>query len=65
MTDLVSTRIRRLAAIDRAFQDEGLAPNPNTTYQDSSARRTLAQEYLENVIWSDPDQAARARRGVA
>ena len=40
MTDLVSTRTRgrfrdlatdsRLAAIDRVFQDEGLAPNPDT-----------------------------------
>jgi hypothetical protein len=74
MTDLVSTRTRgrfrdlatdsTLAAIDRAFQDEGLAPNPGTNYQDSSARRTLAQEYLENVNWSDPDQVARALRAM-
>jgi Abortive infection C-terminus len=74
MTDLVSTRTRgrfrdlatdsRLAAIDRAFQDEGLAPNPDTTYQDSSARCTLAQEYLENVNWSDPDQVTRALRAI-
>jgi hypothetical protein len=74
MTDLVSTRTRgrfrdlatdrTLAAIDRAFQDEGLAPNPSTTHQDSSARRILAQEYLENVNWADPDQAARALRAM-
>jgi hypothetical protein len=74
MTDLVSRRSRgkfrdlatesTLGEIDRAFQDEGLAPNFDSTYQDSSSRRSLAQQYLENVDWSRPDQVARALRAM-
>ncbi len=48
--------------IATAFQDEGLAPNPDTSYEDSSVRRVTTQEYLERVDWSDPGQVARALR---
>ena len=51
-----------LGEIDTAFQDEGFAPNPNCTYQDSSARRTRTQEYLESVDWTDINHLNRALR---
>jgi hypothetical protein len=74
MADLVSRRTRglfrdlatdsTLGDIDRAFQDEGLAPNTESTYQDSSVRRIRAQEYLEAINWSDHDQVRRALRAM-
>jgi hypothetical protein len=48
--------------IATAFQDEGFAPNPDTSYQDSSVRRVTTQEYLESVDWSDPRHVTRALR---
>lgn len=70
--ELVSTTTRGLfrdlmtdstvGAIGTAFQDEGFAPNPDCTYQDSSVRRTTAQEHMESVDWTDPTHVARALR---
>ncbi len=51
-----------LGAIGAAFQDEGFAPNPDSRYEDSSSRRTLAEEYLEAVDWTDVEQVRRALR---
>lgn len=48
--------------IAAAFQDEGFAPNPDCTYQDSSVRRETTQAYLEAVDWRDPRHVARALR---
>jgi len=45
-----------------AFQDEGFAPDPDCVYEDSSVRRTVTQEYLSAVDWSDPGHVARALR---
>jgi hypothetical protein len=45
-----------------AFQDEGFAPDPDCTYEDSSVRRQTTQAYFEAVDWSEPrhvDQALR------
>jgi hypothetical protein len=63
MADFVSSRTRgrfrdlstnsTLDDITRAFQDEGFAPNADSTCLDSSERRTLALHYLEAVNWSD------------
>ncbi|HEY5858499.1 MAG TPA: abortive infection family protein [Aldersonia sp.] len=74
MPDLVSTRTRgyfrdaatdsTVGAIEAAFQDEGIAPNPDCAYEDSSVRRRTAQSYLESVNWSDPDHVARALRAM-
>jgi hypothetical protein len=51
-----------LGLIADAFQDEGFAPNPDCTYEDSSSRRILTQSYLEAVDWSDLRHVARALR---
>lgn len=40
-------------AIVQAFQDEGFDPNPDSSYQDSSVRRSIAHEYLSNINWED------------
>lgn len=74
MTDLIGRTTRGIfrdlttdstvSAIDRAFQDEGFAPNPDSTYQDSSVRRETTQSYLEAVTWSDPTHVARFLRVV-
>lgn len=74
MADLVSARTRgrfrdlatssTLGAIRSAFQDEGFGPNWESTYEDSSERRTLAQRYLDAVDWSDPAHVARALRAI-
>ena len=72
MRELISTSTRGLfrslmtdstvGAISSAFQDEGFAPNPDCTYDDSSVRRTTTQERLESVSWTDPGHVARACR---
>jgi hypothetical protein len=49
-------------AISAAFLDEGFAPHPDCTYEDSSVRRRRIQEYLESVDWTDPSHVARALR---
>lgn len=69
MTDLVSGTTRGifrnlmtdvvLGAIESAFQDEGLAPNPDSRYNDSSIRRVTTQAYLEGVDWTDGRKVAR------
>ena len=46
--------------ISRAFQDEGFAPDPECTWDDSSVRRTTAQQYLSAVNWTDPSHVTRA-----
>jgi hypothetical protein len=38
------------------------APNPDSTYQDSSVRRVTTQEYLEAIDWTDINQVSRALR---
>jgi|tagenome__1003787_1003787.scaffolds.fasta_scaffold20860815_1 hypothetical protein len=48
--------------IEAAFRDGGFAPNPNSTYQDSSIRRETAQAYLESVNWSDSGHVRRFLR---
>ncbi len=48
--------------IATAFQDEGFAPNPDSSYQDSSVRRVTTQEYLDSVDWSDRGHVTRALR---
>lgn len=45
-----------------AFQDEGFAPNPDSTWEDTSVRRTTTQHYLEAVDWSDTGHGTRALR---
>lgn len=69
MSDLVSgtTRgmFRRLmtestvGVIESAFQDEGLALNPDSRYEDSSVRRTTTQAYLDGIDWRDERQVGR------
>ncbi|MGH3226320.1 MAG: hypothetical protein ACRDPY_47875, partial [Streptosporangiaceae bacterium] len=51
-----------LGEISAAFEDEGFAPNPDCTYEDSSVRRQSTQAYLEAVDWSDPRRVALALR---
>jgi hypothetical protein len=51
-----------LGKIGAAFRDEGFAPSTTCTYEDSSSRRTLTQEYLEAVDWTSPAHLARALR---
>jgi hypothetical protein len=51
-----------LGRISDAFQDEGFAPNPDCTYEDTSSRRECTQAYLEAVDWGDPRHVARALR---
>jgi hypothetical protein len=51
--------------ISAAFQDEGFASNPDSTWDDGSARRTTTQHYLEAVNWTDPAQVGRALRAMA
>jgi hypothetical protein len=46
--------------ISTAFRDEGFAPAPDCTYDDSSVRRSAAQSYLEAVDWTDPSHVTRA-----
>ncbi|MCZ4590425.1 abortive infection family protein [Rhodococcus opacus] len=74
MPDLVSKgtrgRFRDLATdstvnvIATAFQDEGFAPNYESTYVDSSVRRQTAQHHMESVNWADEEQVARALRAI-
>lgn len=74
MTDLVSRgtrgRFRDLAtdstvgAIATAFQDEGIAPNHESTYEDTSVRRVTAQQYMESVDWTNEAHVARALRAM-
>jgi hypothetical protein len=51
-----------LGEIGAAFQDEGFAPNPDCTYEDSSSRRKSTQAYLEAINWSDPRRVGRVLR---
>jgi hypothetical protein len=51
-----------LGTIGAAFQDEGFARNPDSTYEDSSSRRTLTQEYLDAVDWTDITHVDRVLR---
>ena len=72
VSDLVSRTTRGLfrdlmtgstvGAIGAAFQDELFAPNPDSTYQDSSVRRVTTQENLEAIDWTDINQVSRALR---
>jgi hypothetical protein len=49
-------------AIGAAFEDEGFAPNPDCTYDDTSVRRRRTQEYLDSVVWRDAGHVGRALR---
>lgn len=49
-------------AIGAAFEDEGFAPNPDCTYENSSVRRTRTQEYLEAIDWTDARHVDRVLR---
>lgn len=51
-----------VGAIETAFQDEGFAPNPDSTYDDSSVRRQTTQQYMESVDWTDQSHVSRALR---
>ncbi|MFI6031654.1 abortive infection family protein [Amycolatopsis magusensis] len=51
--------------ISAAFQDEGFAPNPDSSWDDGSVRRTTAQHYLESVNWTDHGHVTRALRAMA
>jgi hypothetical protein len=51
-----------LAEIATAFQDEGFAPDPDCTYEDSSVRRQSTQAYLDAIDWSDPRRVTLALR---
>lgn len=51
--------------IRAAFQDEGFAPNPDSTWDDGSVRRTTTQHHLEAVDWTDPGHVTRALRVMA
>ncbi|PZS25573.1 MAG: hypothetical protein DLM61_19790 [Pseudonocardiales bacterium] len=72
VNDLISRSTRGLfrdlmtnstvSEIGAAFQDELFAPSTTCTYQDSSVRRTLTQEYLEAVNWSDVNHVTRVLR---
>src|ERR1035437_3094058 len=72
MADLISRTTRGMfrdlmtnstwGRISAAFQDEGFAPNPDCTYEDSSVRRQRTQSYLEGIDWRSPDQVGRALR---
>lgn len=72
MADLVGATTRGLfrslmtsstvGEISAAFHDEGIAPNPDSTYDDTSVRRVTTQSYLEAVDWSDVDQVAKVLR---
>jgi hypothetical protein len=72
MSELISRTTRGLfrdlmtdstvGEIGAAFQDELIAPNADSTYQDSSVRRTLTQTYLEAVDWTDVNQVNRVLR---
>jgi hypothetical protein len=69
MADLISPSTRGMfrslmtdSTVDHigaAFQDEGFAPNPDSTYEDSSVRRETTQAYLDAVNWSDPAHVRR------
>ncbi len=59
MSDLVARTTRGIfsdlmtrSTIGAAFQDEGIAPNPGCTYQDTSVRRETTQAYPEVVARS-------------
>jgi hypothetical protein len=54
-----------LSEISAAFEDEGIAPNPDSSYEDSSVRRQTTQAYLDGVNWSDPRRVALAVRVFA
>ncbi|MFI6581822.1 abortive infection family protein [Embleya sp. NPDC050493] len=72
MTELISRATRSIfrrlmtdsyvGEIATAFQDEGFAPNPDSTYEDSSIRRQTTQTYLESVDWTDPGHVGRVLR---
>ena len=76
MGDLVSAGTRgrfrdaatssTVGAIATAFQDEGFAPNLESTYRDkdTSVRRVTAQEYMESVDWTDEQHVVRALRAM-
>ena len=51
-----------LGAIGAAFQDEGFAANPDSTYDDGSSRRILTQQYLAAVALSDIAHVERVLR---
>ena len=51
--------------IRAAFQDEGFAPNPDSTWDDGSVRRTTTQHHLEAVDWTDHSHVTRALRVIA
>jgi hypothetical protein len=53
-----------VGAISAAFQDEGFAPNPDPTCQDSSVRRETTPSYLDAVDWTDSGHVSRFLRAV-
>jgi hypothetical protein len=56
---MTSSTVGRIGA---AFQDEGFAPSSDCTYDDSSVRRILTQQYLEAVDWTDINHIDRVLR---
>lgn len=53
-----------LRKIRTAFEDEGFSPVPDPSFQDSSERRTTANEYMKSVNWSDHGECRRALRAM-
>jgi hypothetical protein len=51
-----------LGEISAAFEDEGFAPDPDCTYEDSSVRRQSTQAYLDAIDWTDPRRVMLALR---
>lgn len=49
-------------AITTAFQNEGFAPDPECTWDDGSVRRTLTEQYLSAVDWTDVGHVDRGLR---
>ncbi|MGV9183991.1 abortive infection family protein [Arcanobacterium canis] len=48
-----------LREIRAAFEDQGFAPRPDPTFEDSSQRRTLTNEYFGSVDWNSASHCER------
>ena len=53
-----------LGQIDDAFRDEGFYPVPGAGFEDSSARRTRTNDYLNAIDWTDANQCNRAIKAM-
>ncbi len=60
LRELMAGSTQRL--IETAFQNEGFAPDPDCTWDDGTVRRTLTEQYLSAVDWTDLGHVDRALR---